>query len=218
MIADYESTTKEFGAMMRGANIPFHYDVISSDDFHYYYALPMKSMGDVDKIMQIFMVELPQKVGKDKLTAMMRRGGATMEKANDWIVVRRDDISYKPAKPRLKPEEMKHARYDYYYLRPGMEDLVDQIANEWKAASAAANLGDGFTIYQAIVAADLPFIVVETVGKDPADLAAQSAKNMQALGDRARTLNNRTFDVVRRFESKFGRPRPDLSNPAPKAP
>jgi len=145
----------------------------STSDFHYYFILPMTSAGDVDKIMQIFMVDLPRKVGAAKVADVMRRGGATMEKTHEWIVMRRDDISYMPAKPRLKPEEMEYVRYDFYYIKPGMEMEVDAIANDWKAALIAANINDGFTVYQPMVGGDLPLIVVTTGGKSAADLEMQ---------------------------------------------
>jgi hypothetical protein len=216
MIADYERISKELGAAMRGANIPFHYDAVSTDDFHYYFVLPMKSFGDVDKIMQTFMVDLPQKVGKEKVSDLMRRGGATMEMTREWILVRRDDISYSPAKPRLNVEEATHFQYDFYYLKPGMEDMVDQISNEWKAALQAANINDGFTVYQAAVGGDLPLVVVVNRGRSAADLATQTARNMETLGEKGRTLLGKTFSTVRKFETKIGRLRPDLSNPAPR--
>ena len=215
MVADYERMTKEFGAMLRGTNTPFYFNVVAADDFHYYFVLPMKSFGDVDKIMQLFMVDLPQKVGKAKLSDLMQRSGATMEMTNEWLVVRRDDISYQPAKPRLKPDEVAYVQYDFYYVKPGMEEMVDQISNDWKAALAAANINDGFTVYQAVVGGDLPLVVVVTTGKSPADLAAQTAKTMETLGDKAGALNAKTFGIVRKFETKIGHVRPDLSNPAP---
>jgi len=218
MVAEYEKTTKEFGATLRGANVPFYFNAVATGDFHYYFVLPMKSFGDVDKIMQMFMVDLPQKVGKAKLSDLMQRGGATMERTNEWLVVRRDDISYQPAKPRLKPDEVAYLQYDYYYVKPGMEEMVDQISNDWKAALVAANINDGFTVYQAVVGGDLPLVVVVTTGKSPADLAAQTAKTMETLGDKAQALNAKTFGIVRRFETKIGHVRPDLSNPAPAPP
>ena len=216
MIGEYEKVSKEFGAMMRGAGIPFYFDAFSTSDFHYYFILPMTSAGDVDKIMQIFMVDLPRKVGAAKVADVMRRGGATMEKTHEWIVMRRDDISYMPAKPRLKPEEMEYVRYDFYYIKPGMEMEVDAIANDWKAALIAANINDGFTVYQPMVGGDLPLVVVTTGGKSAADLEMQQAKMLEALGEKGRALNEKTFAVVRRFETKIGRVRPDLSNPAPR--
>lgn len=216
MIAEYEKGSKEFGALMRGANIAFHYDAISSDDFRYYYLIPLKSFADVDRMMHMFMVEAPQKIGVQKFTEFMQRAGNTMESTTEWIVVQRNDISYMPAKPRLKMEEATWGRYDYYYLKPGMETMVDQISNEWKAAFAAANLPDGFTIYQAVIGADLPLVVVETRGKDPADIAVNDAKNMAALGEKGQALQAKTMATVRKFESRYGRVRPDLSNPAPR--
>lgn len=214
-LADYERMTKEFGAMMRGAGIAFHYQAFSTDDFHYYYILPLKDMGDVGKIMQLFMVELPQKVGKEKMTDLMRRSGATMQKTNEWIILRRDDLSYVPAKPRLKPEEMKARRWDFYYIKPGMEDMVDQIAAEWKAASVAAQSGDGWTVFQPVIGGDLPLVVVAYTGKDAADIAAQDEKFIASLGEKGQALIAKTFQIVRKFDVKYGHARPDLSNPAP---
>jgi hypothetical protein len=215
MVADYESTTKELGAMMRANSIPFHFMVTSTDDFHYYFLLPMNSFGDIDKIMQTFMVDLPKKAGAQKFGDLMRRGGATMEMTREWVVVRRDDISYMPAKRRIAPEQVTYLQYDFYYLKPGTEDMVDSISKEWAAAFQAANLTNGFTLYQAVVGGELPLVVVVQEGTSVADLVAQANKDMETLGDKGRALFAKTFSTVRRFETKYARLRPDLANPAP---
>src|SRR5687768_4084909 len=59
MITEYEKTTKEFGAMVRGASIPFFYDAYSTSDFHYYFITRMNSAGYLDTMMKTFMVDLP---------------------------------------------------------------------------------------------------------------------------------------------------------------
>lgn len=217
-IADYEKTTKELVAMLRGADIPFYFNVSSSNDFHYYYYLPMNSFGDVDKIMQTFMTDLPKKAGADKVQSLMRRGGETMEYTRDWILVRREDLSYNPATPRVPADRAAYAQYDFYFLEPGTEDMVDGIANAWKAASKEANVPDGFTVYQAAVGGDLPMVVVVlNRAMTATDVVAAGAKNMELLGDKGRTLVGKTMANVRRIETKYVRYRPDLSNPAPPA-
>lgn len=216
MLAEYESTTKEFGAMLRGAGIPFYFSVSATDDFHYYYYLPMTSFGDVDKIVQTFMVDMPQKIGAEKVTSLMRRGGATMELTRDWVLVRREDLSYQPTKPRVPPDEVTHLKYDFYYLKPGMEDMVDTLGKEWISTLKAANITDGYTLYQAVIGGELPLVVVVHSGRSVADLLAQATKDNETLGEKGRALSARTFATVRRYETKYATRRPDLGNPAPK--
>jgi hypothetical protein len=217
MLGDYESTTKELGAMLRANNIPFHFDVASTDDFHYYYFTPINGFADLDKIVQTFFVDLPKKAGAQKVGDLMRRGGASMEMTREWVFIRRDDISYKPAKPRIAPGQATYFQYDVYYLKPGMEEMVEPISREWAAALQAANISNGFTLYQGILGGEMPAVVVVHEGTSMADLVDHANKDMGTLGDTGRALIAKTFGAVRRFETKYARLRPDLSNPAPQA-
>jgi hypothetical protein len=86
----------------------------------------------------------------------------------------------------------------------------------WKSALGAKNLGNGFNVYEAVMGGDLPVVIVQHWGNSEADIAAGEADEMQKLGnDTLMSLQTKTMMPVRRFESRYARIRPDLSNSRP---
>ena len=57
----------------------------------------------------------------------------------------------------------------------------------------------------------MPVIVVRSTAKDPADYYAIDMKDRELLGDEGKALFARAFAITRRFETKGGWIRPDLS-------
>ncbi len=72
---------------------------------------------------------------------------------------------------------------------------------------------DGYTVYESLLGSDGPLFVVATPGKSAADLAAANEANRRAAGEAWTSLERRTLELCRRFETKIGYPRPDLSYP-----
>jgi len=141
----------------------------------------------------------------------MKRGNGALVSYDDAVAAQRDDLSYVPAKPRLKAEEMPYARIDYYYLKPGTEEQAEQIAKDYVALFKSKDIPDGFTIYTALSGHDLPLLVAVIPAKNPADLATADEKTNAALGDALRALQGRALSITRRFERKDSWYRPDMS-------
>jgi hypothetical protein len=216
MLAPYEQTTKEFGAMMRdNTQPPFVFDAYSTDDFHYYFVLPMKSFADIDATQRA-LASVAQKM-PEKFGDLMRRGGATMDHSNEWIVRLRPDLSYWPDQPRVKAMDARSMRLDFYYLQPGTEVEVDGIAKAWISAQTEKKITNGYNLYEAVMGADLPLVIVQFFGSSDADIANASMQDVQKLGEQGMALNTRTFANVRHFETKYVKDRPDLSTLHPAA-
>ena len=214
-LAAYESTTQEvLGAFKTYSTMFPAYDVVMTDDFSYYFIMPIKSVSDMNVVPQAF-AEIAKKMGEEKFADLWRRGGDPMVSSNDFIVMERPDLSYVPA-TALAANDARAIGYDIYYLLPGREADAEAIAREWQALFKAKGSTESFKIFQAVSGHDLPVWAVVTYGKSPADLAARQEANTAKLGAEGNALQARTWQLVRRFNRRVGMVRPDLSyRPAP---
>ncbi len=212
-IAEYEATSKEFIGLLKQHNmtgVPFDFNAIMTDDLSYYFVAPVASFADAGKVSEGFMA-LAQKVGMEKWVEFWRRAGDPMLSWNDFLVQERLDLSYRPAKPALAPEDVRAVRYDLYYLQPGREWEAEQIAKDYAALFQRKGIADGFTVYVAVNGNDLPVLAVVTEGKSAADLMARYEANAKTAGAEMRELDARASRIVRRFDVRLGTVRPDLS-------
>lgn len=212
-LAEYESTSREFAAAMKAHKIstfPSPYNVWSFDDLTYDYVAPMASLDDLAKIPSTFAT-LAGKMGEAKFADLMRRANAAMLSWDDVVIRERPDLGYAPANPRVSVAETSVVRFDFYYLRPGTEGELDQLAKDWRALTTAKGIADGYRVFEAVVGPELPLLVVATPGKDATDLATAWAANVKIGGADWQTLMARTLGLCRRFETKVGTLREDLS-------
>lgn len=212
-LAAYESTTKEVVAAATANKItraPFHWSVYMADDLSYLYVIPIQNLAEIDGIPPAF-AELAGKMGQEKFADLMRRGGDAMLEWNDFVVRERPDLSYHPAKPRLKEEEEAAYRYEIYYLRPGYESDAEEIARTWVKTLQRIGFPNGFTLFETVTGHHMPAYVVLVTGKSEPDLAEQQAALDKALGAEGEALRVRTMGVTRRFEVHNATLRPDLS-------
>ncbi|HEX7186210.1 MAG TPA: hypothetical protein VF756_30575 [Thermoanaerobaculia bacterium] len=122
-------------------------------------------------------------------------------------------LSYTPANPRLKPEEMSYFHYDLYYVQPGREAEADAVAREFVELFRKKGIPDGYRLFKVLMGAEMPMLAVMVGAKDAADYQVQDAKTRQILGQEGMTLFQRAFTLSRRFESHNGWWRADLSLP-----
>jgi len=213
MIQQYEGVTKDlikaFGEK-KLTSPSFVVNTYMTTDLHYLYVTPIASWAQIDASYKDWM-GLPDVIGKDRFEEMMKRGNASMVSYSDFVAARRDDLSYVPENPRLKPEEAGFARIEYYYLKPGTEQQAEQICKDYVALFKSKKIGDGFSIYMAMSGGDLPLLVAVVPAKSPADLATAEEKNGAVLGDALRALQGRALSVSRRVERKESFYRPDMS-------
>jgi hypothetical protein len=100
---------------------------------------------------------------------------------------------------------------------PGRETDADALAKEFVALFKAKNMPNGYRLFKSEMGPDMPAIIVEVGAKDAADYYAQETSNRTTLGAEGQALFAKAFALTRRFETRSGWLRPDLSvmPPAP---
>ena len=139
----------------------------------------------------------------------IRRGSGL--RIRESVIATAPELSYAPATPRLKPEEMPYRHFDLYYLRPSTETDADAVAADFQKLFKAKAVPDGYTLYKVVMGPEMPLYVVTVGARDAADYHAQDAKMRATLGAEGAALFGRAFALTRKFETREGTFRPDLS-------
>lgn len=213
MIKQYEETSKEFIATVRrhhDAMPMFNFIGVAGEDFVYTYVTSISGFSDLAAINEGFG-KLAQAAGEAKWGDLMKRGGAAVEFIRDSIVIEDPGLSYTPAQPRLKPQEERYLHVDLYYVQPGREAEADALAKEFAELYRARNIAEGYRLFKVVMGAETPLLLATTAAKDPADYAVHNAEVMKKLGAEGQALFARAASLTRRFETRGGWLRPDLS-------
>jgi hypothetical protein len=211
-IAAYEKASKEFFQILTEQIPEAKWSAVMTDDFHYVYVIPIPSMAAIDG-MHKEMEKMVMAVGPEKFGQIMEASGKTTDHTDALVLIRRDDLSYRPA-TMLKPEETNVIEYNFYYLKPGSEFAAEQIAKDYAALMKKQGIEGSFTTYQLLVGAEMPALVIVVPAKSALDLAERNAKTEAKLGKEVDALDARALAVTRRFDRKIGRVRPDLADGA----
>jgi hypothetical protein len=213
MVKEYESTTKEFVALVKAnkAKMPhFSFNAFASPDFLYSYVSPIPNMAGMDGINGDFGA-LVQAAGP-ALSDLNKRGGVAIERIDESVIQRVPELSYVPASPRLEgPARYYH--YGFYYVIPGREPEVEALGQEYLKLFKAKGVKNGYTIYKGVMGPDMPYYFVSEGALDAADFQAEDAKTAALVGPELQALGARLMALTRRYETREAVPRPDLSVP-----
>jgi hypothetical protein len=214
-VAAYEAASKDFlGALWekKVTSPAFNWMAAMTTDFHYIYIMRIENFAALDRNMAEWE-KAKQTVGAERWASIERRGNEPLSSYSEVVSMYRPDLSYIPATPRLKPEENRYVRLQFFYLIPGKEKDAEAIAKDYISLFKQKNMGDGFRIYMSILGEDLPLLVASIHAKSAADYAAMDERTNTVLGADLRALQARAMSISRRFEQREAMIRPDLSYP-----
>jgi len=212
----YEAASKDFLSALaeKKFNSPaLTWNAYMTNDMHYLYVVRIPNFAALDNTMTEWD-KAKNAVGAARWADLERRGSEPMASYNEIVTMRRPDLSYMPANPRLKMEEHRYVRLDFYYLVPGKTAEAEAIARDYVALFKQKNIGESFSIFMGILGEDLPVLVASIPGKSEADVVAADERVNAAVGTDVRPLQARAMAITRRFERRAAMFRPDLSYPA----
>ena len=142
---------------------------------------------------------------------LMKRGTAPVDSVREFILEEHPELSYRPEKPTLKPEDARFYHYDIYYIVPGHEDDAAAVAKDFAALFKVKGVSQGYRIFTVVSGPEMPALIVEVPARDGADYYTTDAAARAALGDAGKALFARAFAITRRLEHRNAMMRPDLS-------
>lgn len=206
----YESTSKEWVAMMTGAGLDFPYMWASQrDDGHYYYLFPLDNYAAIDKMPEIFGAAI-DKIGKDKWAKFMVENESSIITHKDFIVTRSAKYSYMPKEPRLKPEDAKFTHWMFFHYKLENRKEVMDIMMEWKKLYEEKNIKNGYTIWMIELGEDNNMMALTENYKDGADYYSSMEADNALMEAEASALWAKMSPFITSVENKYGNQRPDL--------
>jgi hypothetical protein len=146
-----------------------------------------------------------------KWPALMRSYHPTYEYSKYVLFRHKPDLSYKPEKPRLKPEEANFMIWTYCYVQPGKEREFEEICKDLVALYKRNNIPEEIHGYAGDIGTDMPLYLWTGRAKSAIDFYSQDEKEQEIFGKEHSMLWNKALSTLRKFEFKTGWFRPDLS-------
>ncbi len=217
MVAQFEGALKEaYNTIFTPNAWPWSIETYSTEDFHYYLLYRFENMADIDKAFAAF-AEILGKIGVEKWDILNGKMGDATEYYKQGTVTLSPELSYSPETPRLKPEEAKLVYWGFCYVLPGREKEFEAQLKKIVALHYAKKVLQGFNGWIGGLGTDLPLYFYSETAKSGADLFLASEEAMKLIDPEATRIWNSMLALMRKFESKMGSFRPDLSYaPAPK--
>jgi len=207
-IMEYAAIVKELVALETKHEFPYPIYAYGTDDFIFYHSIPLENSADLDNLGKA-MDELMSKIGAEQGQKIQKLAEGTTEYRKDGLVLLRPDLSYTPENPRLKPEEANFYFWTFFYIRPDKEKEAEEIAKKFVALNKSKNIPDGYDFYVAIMGSEAPLFIIIQKAKNAADFYSQD--NNKLLGEEGKALWEKAWSLVRKYETKQGWFRPDIS-------
>ena len=212
----YEGASKDFVNTLAEKKISspaLSWNAYMTNDMHYLYVVRIPNFAAMDSSMAEWD-KAKAAVGAARWGDLERRSSEGMSSYSEIVTMRRADLSYMPANPRLKQEEERYVRLDYYYLLPGKQAEAEAVAKDYVALFKQKNIGERYSIFISVLGSDLPLLVAAIPAKSAADLLSADERVNATLGADVRPLQGRAMALTRRFERREAAYRPDLSYPS----
>lgn len=207
MAAKFEAAIKK--EIELGYPMPF--EAYSTDDFFYYFLVPIENYAGIDG-MNKAEGEWAAKIGQE-YQALMKSVEGTFDYYRSGVVRFLPELSYAPKKPRLKPEEQKFITWGYAYVEFGKEKEFADINRQFVELYKSKDASIGWNMFVVESGTEMPFYFWAETGKSAAEYYAENEKVMKKVGEeKGAELWNKLLPTIRKFETKTGRLRPDLSN------
>ena len=180
----------------------------------YVFVMPIENWAGMDQ-MHANWTEAIEAIGEDRFEDIIAPAVDAMDHIEVFQVVRRNDLSYTPENPRLKPDEVKYIHYGFYYALPGKGEELEAIAKEFVELYKSKGIDTGWSLYQSVTGNDLPLYVVAHGAKSLTDYYTHREKLTEQVGEEGKKISAKVGATVRKMEYKEGTLRPDLSYPEP---
>ena len=188
------------------------YDLQNSDwrtirinDGTYLHVAAIKNMADLD--FNTFG-PLSEKMGKENFTALFNRFNNCYDQHGDYIVIRRNDLSYQPA--TASTEVQNFLKYHFFYVTPENAQKVVAKMKEIKELFTKKGAKEYYNIYHSGFGTMSEFYVVVLSAKDEQSYEKLSDENNAMMGEEWKTKFNELYILTDKYEQKSGYVRPEL--------
>jgi hypothetical protein len=202
----YESGLAEIWKAFKTAGVraPIYVRTSAEQPGAYEFAAPVASWAEFG--------ELNTKIeaGFASIPAAMQKIQATITSTRQEMWITREDLWYRPAKPRLQDPTFVFMRDTRLYPLPGHEAALDEALKEGVALRKKHGIGSGTEVYQLAMGSEGPAYGILVAAKDQADFYTQNAKDLAVMGAEWEAYVQKVSQHLRRVEILSHEERPDL--------
>jgi hypothetical protein len=214
MAKEFEKATIEEKAMVADVSFPYGWNAYSTEDFHYYFFIPIgKDVASLDSLIAA-LTEAEARLPENYETLEKRMAGA-YEYYREMVVYLRPDLSYTPAESNIKPEGSNYVFFELTYILPEKEKEFEAYYKEWAALCQKIGFRIGYVAYRGVFGTDNPFYLSTMIARTQADTFAEEERIMKTLSPKQQAelgaMYEKAFTFFRKYETRHGRSRPDLS-------
>jgi len=214
MTKEFETAAIEEIAMFADIHFPYGWVAYCTEDFHYYFFTPIgKDAASLDR----FNAALTEAEARfpESYAMLEKRMAEASEYYREAIVYLRPDLFYTPAEFNIKPEESNYVFFELAYILPGKEKEFEAYYKEWAALCRKIGFRIGYVAYKGEFGTDNPLYISTMIAKTQADTFVEEDRIMKTLGPDEQaelgTMYEKAYTFFRKYETRHGRSRPDLS-------
>jgi len=209
-VNEYVEAAKAVNEFLKEQNFPFPMNAFRSDDFHFYYHMPISSYADIDT-MEMMWTEMFQKVGEEKMAPLGKAFIGTQESGLNRIYVHRPDLSYGVESTNTGENETNFAILYISYPIYGMGKQFEEVCAKWVDLHKSKNSDFSYNFYEVLMGDEGPCYFFVSWSENAASYYSKNMELWKKIEEEGRVLQQEMFSLLRKVDVKHLWYRKDLS-------
>jgi hypothetical protein len=210
-VTEWEAHVKQAVELFTKYEFPYQLYTFSYNDFCCRFAWTIENFADIDNFYKA-IGEWEKKMGPEQWESLMKSAIGTLDDYHYFLIRYRPDLSYIPEELGFDLWKEGHFVFvEFCYLNFGTEKEYEEITKKWVDLYKNKSIPVGWWTYVGDIGTSMPFYMFVIRAKSAADYYSQSEKMQKLLGEEIKKLMGKTWSPVRKYETKTGSFRPDLS-------
>ena len=209
-VSEYIEAAKAVNEFLKEQDYPYPMYAYSSDDFHFYYTMPISSYAAIDT-MQMIWGKIFEKVGEEKMAPLWKAFIGTQEYGRNRIYVHRPDLSYHSESDYLGDKEANFRSVYINYPMYGMGLKFEEVMKKWIDLHTSKNSEFTYDIFEVVMGDEDPCYFFISRAENAASYYARNMEVWGIIGEEGRQLQKEMFSLLRKVDPKHLWYRKDLS-------
>lgn len=200
-VAEYVEATKAVNEFLKEQKYPAPMNVYSSDDFHYYYVMPISSYAAIDT-MEMMWTKIFQEVGEEKMAPLWKAFTGTQELGRKRIYVHRPDLSYTAESSYLGDKEANFLLLYICYPMYGMGMQFEDVCKKYVDLYKTKNIDASYNLFEILLGDEEPCYFFVMNGENAAAYYAKSMELWNILEADAKEIQQEMYSLLRKVDVK----------------
>ena len=176
-------------------------NVFSSDDFHFYYAMPISSYASLDTIDMLWD-KIFKEVGEEKIAPLWKAFIGTQESTLNRIYVHRPDLSYNAETNYLEGKDANFLQLYVTYPMYGMGRNFEKVCRQWVELYKSNNIDASYNTYEILEGDETPSYFFVMSGENAAGFYAKNMERWGIIKEEGTELQQEMFSLLRKVDVK----------------